>query len=570
MTETTTVVKASVETTTQLVDISRFKMPESYKRILFNEKIQENWKKQFKLPQGVRVIKTSTSVCPVCNRQLPMVVYEEGGSIWLQKTCPEHGTFTDMYWGDAEMYYYFLQWDNPDYIGKGVANPNTTLEYYEEAGGCPFGCGLCPVHKTNTALAIIDVTNRCNMKCPVCFANAFAAGYVYEPTLEQIEYMMRTLRNEKPWAPNALQLSGGEPTIRNDLPEIVSMAKRLGFDHIEVNTNGIRVANEPDFYKKLLDAGVSTLYLQFDTINPNNKGVWRHRLYDPKAYAALKNKVIENARKLNHHSLVLVVTMAKNYNEKDIGEILDFAIKNRDVVRWINVQPVSFSGRAKTDYTKDELRNFRITIPDVIIEVEKQTGGKISRWDWRPVNWPVALGKMMEVLTGKPKPLFTNNPVCGASTFIYYDEDQKDIVPITKLVDVDAFEKDIWDIYNTAVKGGLWTQVGKVKTLKLLRHVKHKAVRDLLQDVLISKSYDALGKFMMNVVGLGIMHFMDTMNFDVQRIQRCDIHYAEPDGRIVPFCTLNNFHREKIEHSFKVDSKEWLRLHPGKFLSGFA
>ncbi len=102
MTETTTVVKAAEETTTKLVDISRFKMPESYKRILFNEKIQENWKKQFKLPpQGVRVIKTSTSVCPVCNRQLPMVVYEENNAIWLQKTCPEHGTFTDMYWGDA-------------------------------------------------------------------------------------------------------------------------------------------------------------------------------------------------------------------------------------------------------------------------------------------------------------------------------------------------------------------------------------------------------------------------------------------------------------------------------------
>lgn len=179
-----------------LVDLSRFKLPKHYRNTLENERLQQMWKKQFGLPDHVRVVKVSVSVCPVCSRQIPMVVYEEdGGAIWLKKTCPEHGTFRDLYWGgDAELYYYFLQWDAPEYIGKGTANPNTDLNYYVTTSGCPFACGLCPVHKTNTVLAIIDVTNRCNMKCPVCFANAYAAGYVYEPTLEQIEYMLRTLR----------------------------------------------------------------------------------------------------------------------------------------------------------------------------------------------------------------------------------------------------------------------------------------------------------------------------------------------------------------------------------------
>ncbi len=562
--------RGEVKAAKPLVDLSKFpRIPKTYLRFLTDERAQRLFKARFNLPQDSRVVKVTTSVCPVCNRTIPMVVYEHDGVIWLQKTCPEHGRFLDIYWGDAELYYYFLQWDDPNYVGKGVANPNTDIVYYKESGGCPFACGLCPAHKSNTVLAIIDVTNRCNMKCPVCFANAGAAGYVYEPSLSDIERMLRILRSQKPWAPNAIQLSGGEPTLRNDLPEIVRMAKRLGFDHVEVNTNGIRLAYDVEFYKALLDAGMSTLYLQFDTIDPNNKGVWRHRLYDPKAYVEVRKRVIENARKLGHRSIVLVVTMAKNYNDKDIGKIIDFAVQNRDVVRWINIQPVAFAGRAR-EYTPEELRQYRITIPDVLIEIERQTGGKISRWDWRPVNWPVALAKLIEVLTGEPKPLFTNNPVCGASTFIYYDEDVKDIVPITKLVDVDGFEAEIWRIYNDAVKGGLSRELAKLKLLKLVKYVKHRAVKDLLTELLLKRSYEALGKFMFNVVGLGIMHFMDTMNFDVQRVERCDIHYATPDGRIIPFCTMNNFHRDRIEHSFKLDVKDWVRLHPGRFITGYA
>ena len=562
--------RGEVKAAKPLVDLSKFpRIPRTYLRFLTDERAQRLFKARFNLPQDSRVVKVTTSVCPVCNRTIPMVVYEHDGVIWLQKTCPEHGRFLDIYWGDAELYYYFLQWDDPNYVGKGVANPNTDIVYYKESGGCPFACGLCPAHKSNTVLAIIDVTNRCNMKCPVCFANAGAAGYVYEPSLSDIERMLRILRSQRPWAPNAIQLSGGEPTLRNDLPEIVRMAKRLGFDHVEVNTNGIRLAYDVEFYKALLDAGMSTLYLQFDTIDPNNKGVWRHRLYDPKAYVEVRKRVIENARKLGHRSIVLVVTMAKNYNDKDIGKIIDFAVQNRDVVRWINIQPVAFAGRAR-EYTPEELRQYRITIPDVLIEIERQTGGKISRWDWRPVNWPVALAKLIEVLTGEPKPLFTNNPVCGASTFIYYDEDVKDIVPITKLVDVDGFESEIWRIYNDAVKGGLSRELAKLKLLKLVKYVKHRAVKDLLAELLLKRSYEALGKFMFNVVGLGIMHFMDTMNFDVQRVERCDIHYATPDGRIIPFCTMNNFHRDRIEHGFKLDVKDWVRLHPGRFITGYA
>jgi hypothetical protein len=83
-----------------------------------------------------------------------------------------------------------------------------------------------------------------------------------------------------------------------------------------------------------------------------------------------------------------------------------------------------------------------------------------------------------------------------------------------------------------------------------LRHVKLKVLGPLIGGILREGSYEALGRLMRRVIMIGAMHFMDPYNFDLERVQRCGIHYAIPDGRIIPFCTMNNLHREKIERQF--------------------
>ena len=147
-------------------------------------------------------------------------VYEENGQMRLKKTCPEHGTFKDVYWSDAALYERFAEFRHD---GTGVDNPMTGREK-----GCPYDCGLCPEHKTTTVLSLIDVTNRCNQRCPVCFANAAAAGYVYEPGVDEIREMMQLLTRETPVRNWAIQFSGGEPTVRDDLPAIIRMVRDLG------------------------------------------------------------------------------------------------------------------------------------------------------------------------------------------------------------------------------------------------------------------------------------------------------------------------------------------------------
>jgi uncharacterized radical SAM superfamily Fe-S cluster-containing enzyme len=152
------------------------------------------------------------------------MLIEKQGQVMLVKSCPDHGEYEDLYWSDFE------QWKRAraySAVGDGLENPRT-----ETVKGCPFDCGICPNHKSQTILAIIDVTNNCNLKCPICFANATAAGYSYQPTLDQIKVMIDNLASNKPVSVKALQLSGGEPTLRDDLPEIVSYAHEAGIHHV--------------------------------------------------------------------------------------------------------------------------------------------------------------------------------------------------------------------------------------------------------------------------------------------------------------------------------------------------
>jgi uncharacterized radical SAM superfamily Fe-S cluster-containing enzyme len=486
----------------------------------------------------------STSICPECLERIPMRIYEEKGVIYLEKTCPKHGKFEDVYWGDAELFRWFYdKWYNAQYVGTGLEKPHTkTVE------GCPFDCGICPQHKTPTILGIIDVTNRCNMACPVCFAYVGATNYVYEPSYEQIVDMMKVLRANSPWACNALQFSGGEPTLRNDLPDLIKDAQRLGITHVEVNTNGIRISEDIDYFKKLLDAGLSTLYLQFDGLREDIYKKTRSRT----DMVPIKLRVIENARKIGLDSIVLVVTLAKSVNDKDLGDIIDFSIKNHDVIRCINIQPVSMAGKAR----KEEMRKLRITIPDTINEIEKQTKGIVGRFDWRPVNWPVPISKGMGMIKNRTYPEFTMNPMCGAATFLIVDKDGS-YKPITKHVDVDKFAEVFWDVYYSGVKGK--KTVAKMKMLKLLSLAKSDFIRSLIKNVITKGSYEALGSLMRRVVMIGIMHFQDVWNLDLDRVQKCAIHYATPDGKIRCFCTYNSIHRANVEKQFAVSISEWTK-----------
>lgn len=488
----------------------------------------------------MKEIRKTKSICPECLRVLDATIFEEDNKVYIKKDCPEHGFFQDVYWSDYTLYERAKAYDQ---MGSGLENPRT-----ETQKGCPYDCGICPQHKSHTVLAIIDVTNRCNLRCPVCFATAGATGYVYEPTKDEVRKMLINLRNNKPVPATALQFSGGEPTIREDLPELVKMAKDLGFNHVEVNTNGLRMASDLDFCKALEDAGVSTIYLQFDGVTPEvykfTRGI---------DLLEVKNKVIENCRKAGIDSIVLVCTLIKGVNDSQVGDIIRFAIQNFNVVRCVNFQPVSLCGRIPVQ----ERMKMRITIPDWMKLVEEQTDGQIKVSDFYPVPTVVPISRVVGALKNKRYVEFTAHPHCGMATYIFVEDGK--MVPITKYADVDRFMGAMAKTYEEKMKGH--DTKAKMSFIGALRHIKFSMLRKYIWPILRTGSYDALGDLHRKMLMISAMHFMDPYNFDLERVQRCIIHYATPDGRIIPFCTMNSIHRPIIEGSLGIPVEEWRAKH---------
>ena len=184
------------------------------------------------------LIKKTRSLCPTCHPVIDAEIVEEEGKIWLNRICHEHGKFQNLYWSDPALYHRFDQYDA---VGNGIANPQNIAP----PESCPTACGLCNNHHSQTLLANIDLTNRCNLNCDFCFANARACGFVYEPAFDEVVWMLKLLRDEKPVPAPAVQFSGGEPTMREDLSEIIRKAKEMGFPQVQIATNGVRIAQEP-------------------------------------------------------------------------------------------------------------------------------------------------------------------------------------------------------------------------------------------------------------------------------------------------------------------------------------
>jgi len=481
------------------------------------------------------LIKETKSVCPVCSKLLPARIVEEDNKVFLEKTCPTHGSFKEVYWSDAKLFRRFSEFQEMGFVPE---NPLTKIEK-----GCPFDCGLCKAHQSQTLLGIIDVTNKCNLRCSYCFANSAAAGYVYEPSFEEIEGMLDLMRAEKPFPVLAVMFSGGEPLLRTDIVDLVKRAREKGFTQVLIATNGIMIAKKPQLARELQEAGITILYLKFNGLTPETNT--ENHEFVP--------QILENCRKAGLQ-IALVPATIGGFNDQEAYPIIEFALKNLDVVRAVNFQPISFCG----GLPESERRQRRFTIPSLINAIEKQSDGVIPKDAFYPIPAVVPFSRIGDLLIGKKQAIFSAHPHCGAATYLFKDGEK--LIPITDFVNVDRLLKQVNEL-SAGEKGHL---VKKVLTVNKLRKIlknnidKEKAPEYLklnrLLFGLLTGNYDTLQEFHLKTLFIGAMHFQDKYNFDVARVKKCVIHYATPDGRIIPFCAYNNFgYREEIE---KAHSKE--------------
>jgi len=497
-----------------------------------------------------KVIKETKSLCPICLKQIKAKIIEKNGKIWLEKECKKHGKFEEIYYEDAKMYYKFRKFATRDRSIKTA--------FVKSKGNCPYDCGLCNQHKSFTALANIVVTNRCDLRCFYCFYYAREGKKIYEPSLEQIREMLLTLKKERPIEPTAVQLTGGEPLLREDILDIIKLCKEMGFQHVQLNTNGIRLAFNKNLVKKVKEYGCNTLYLSFDGVSKetNPKNHWEVPF------------LLKNCREAGLKSIVLVPTLIRGMNSQEIGEIINFALNNLDVVRGVNFQPISFVGRA----SKRERERQRITIPGAIEEIERQTNGAIGKEDFYPVPFVTPLSDFASLLSGKEKYKFTTHFACGAATYVFLDRKRGKVIPITRFVDVEGLMEYIKE-KNAEMKKGKSKRLTALKVLLNINKFidKEKKPKDLnlsaiFKSILIKRNYKALSKFHYQSLFIGMMHFMDAYNYDIERVQRCCIHYLTPSPKapIVPFCSFNclTFKKEKIEDEYGLTEEEYKKLHP--------
>ena len=451
-------------------------------------------------------IGATKSICPVCHRVIDAHLYEEGGAVYIAKNCPEHGHFKDLYWSDYQLYRRFEAQD------IRIRNVNAVNAKSEPNANCPLACGLCQSHESPTVLGIIDVTNRCNLRCPVCFAGSNGHVYDKDPTADEIKAIIDNFATNTNAA--GIQFSGGEPTLRADLPELISYARQR-FEHVEVDTNGIKMAQSAEYCREIESAGTSVIYLQFDGVTdlPYEKLRGRKLL-------AIKKKAIENHRKAGPKpAIVLVPTLVKGVNDDQIGAIIKFAIENRDIIRGVNFQPVSFCGR--TPYRASE----RITVSDVVRAIEEQTGF-IHKNDFFPPSL------MSMLLTSIGKSGVGCHFACGAFSYLVFLDDKREPKPepITRYVDMERL-------------AAIYKERGKISLIAALRNIRLELLKKLFVSVIKSHDYHDLSALHFKLLFIGTMHFMDSYNFDLGRLRRCVIHYGLPDGRIVPFCSYNNIYR---------------------------
>jgi uncharacterized radical SAM superfamily Fe-S cluster-containing enzyme len=502
------------------------------------------------------------SLCPECLTVIDAEIDDDDGMVFMDKFCPEHGPYRELISTDTKFYNLTIARDLSQ--RRHVSNP-----IKGEQAACPNGCGICSGHLSLPVMINIDLTNRCNLNCPFCFANANKRGEVVELSIEQIGKMMDIACAVDTVKPICFQFTGGEPTIHPQFIEALEEAKKRKFTQVQVATNGIKFAEDADFAAQAGQAGLNVAYLQFDGLDDRVYMKTRGR-----ALLDIKLRAIDNLYRASVRT-VLVPTIVKGVNDDQVGAIVRFAIKNIDRIVGISWQPVAFTGRI--DYQQRLAQRF--TIADLVREVEEQTGLVDMYRDWYPFCFIDPFIRFLESVRGERQMGISCNPSCGVATYLIVDPNSDKIFPIPSFVDVDTLMERLASATARLKKQKIFRKLSIAQKLHGLESCydqqkgpegwTFKDFVDFMMDFAdFSSRYtnneDRLrmsSKKPYKVLLMASMHFQDVYNYQIDRLKRCVVHYVAADGRIYPFCSYNSgpCHRNRVEKQFAVSLDQYAK-----------
>lgn len=450
---------------------------------------------------------SAVSICSTCLRRVEAKILIKDERVYMEKWCPHHGRERVLLADDAAYYRQCRElYIKPPELPRQFNTP--------QHFGCPYDCGLCPEHMQHSCLTLVEITDHCNLRCPICYAESgpHRPGYRDLATVERM--LDAVVANEG--EPDVVQISGGEPTLHPDFFAILDAARQRPIRHLMVNTNGLRIAKEPEFAARLAQYQPGfELYLQFDSL--------RDDVHKDLRGAKLRDVRLKALEHLNRHdiSTTLVVTVKKGLNDDELGSIIEFAL-TQPCVRGVTFQPIQAAGRLEGyDAERD-----RLTLSEVRRRILEQS----------------AIFRPDDLI---PVPC---NPDCLAMAYALKLEDK--VLPLTRFVSPETL---VSKGRNTIVVERDEALRAHVFELFATNHSPESQACSLSDLLCCLPQVQAPAELSYrNVFRVLIMQFIDAQGFDLRAVKKSCVHIAQPDGRIIPFDTFNLFYRD--DKAAKLDA----------------
>lgn len=445
----------------------------------------------------------TSSICATCLKRVDAKILFQDNRVLMEKTCPEHGRSRVLIADDVAYYRRAReQFLKPSEMPQRFQTP---VRY-----GCPYDCGLCADHEQHSCVSLIEVGERCNLSCPVCYAESGPQTGGFH-SMEKIERMLDAVIASEGEA-DVVQISGGEPTIHPDFFAILDAAKERPIRHLMVNTNGLRIAQDPEFAERL--AGYMPgleIYLQFDSFEESVLQAIRGA-----DLRVVRQQAIDRLNELGI-STTLVVTLVKGLNDHELGDILAYAVK-QSCVRGVTFQPMQEAGRVEVPV---DLEN-RLTLTEVRRRITEQS----------------SLFQLEDIL---PVPC---HPDCIAMAYALKGEDG--VLPLTGMIDPQILIESGSNTISFERDKELQAKLFAALSTGHSPSSGAESLRDLLCCLPQVSLPPKIGYE--NLFRIIIMRFLDAHDFDVRSIKKSCVHVAHPeDGRMIPLETYNMFYRGDLE-----------------------
>jgi 7,8-dihydro-6-hydroxymethylpterin dimethyltransferase len=467
---------------------------------------------------------TTSSVCSQCLRVVEAKILVKEDSVYMDKWCPAHGTERVLISDDADYYrlcreVYIKPPEMPERF-------NTRMEF-----GCPYDCGLCPDHMQHSCLTLVEITDNCNLRCPVCFAGSGPERLTHKPLASVLAMLDAVVANEG--TPDVVQISGGEPTLHPDFFAILDAARARPIRHLMVNTNGIRIAQDPEFAARLADYRQAfEIYLQFDSFEPAALKALRGA-----DLVRIHRDAIDVLNRLDI-STTLVMTLKKGVNDDEIGRIIDFGLA-QPCVRGVTLQPIQDAGRVEH---YDPKRN-RLTVSEIRRRIAEQTQA-FTLSDIIPVPC-------------NPDTLAMGYALKAGGT----------AVPLTRLIDPQILLKGESNTITFEHDPEIKRQIFELFSTNQSPDGQAAKLSELL--CCLPKITTPPGLGYRDVFRVLIVQFMDALSLDIRALKKSCIHIATPAGQLIPFESFNLFYRDENQRTLaalraeiKASTGQRLREYP--------